>query len=72
MRDEAMSAFFFGRMARIDATPPANLAERQAKVASQRRLAFKSPPMTPEEKRRLAEEQRAQKAREYGVAGLFE
>jgi hypothetical protein len=74
MRDEAMSParFRFVRIARVDALPRFDLTDRQAKVASQRQLAFKSPPMDEAEKRRLADEIRAQKAREYGVDGLFQ
>jgi hypothetical protein len=62
-----MTAFYFGPIARVDALPRFDRSERQAKVASQRLLAFKSPPMDEDEKRRLADEIRAQKAREYAV-----
>lgn len=62
-----MTAFFYRPLASRHALPPANRNERIAKVASQRLLAFKSPPMDEDEKRRLADEIRAQKAREYEV-----
>jgi hypothetical protein len=67
-----VSAFFFGPMARVNAVAPFDRTDRQAKATSQRQLAFKSPPMDEAEKRRLADELRAQKAREYGVDGLFQ
>lgn len=67
-----MSAVPFVRIARTDAPPPANRAEREAKVASQRQLAFKSPPMTEGERRDFAVSVARQRMRDEGRVGLFQ
>ena len=66
-----MSAFFFGPLARTDARPPANRSAREAKATLQRQLAFKSPPLTDEERRRHWLAVHEQRLRDEGEVGLF-